>query len=606
MPTLIFDSFSTHTTYICTVCRWEAFLGVRNIKVYAICMKVQSKLECSLHLQNLPLLLLSVCLSVCLSVQDFDLCVCCYEKNGHEHMMTRLGMDLDISDGETGSKDPKEAQNRAIQRVIQFLVHAAQCRDKNCKSPTCAKMKRIMFHVRGCKQCGVCRQFLSLCLHHAKTCKSSNCPVPLCANLKKHILEKQRQTSIQENRFAARRMLAMRSAMPTTSSSLGSSSNSSGSNGGAAVQSPAPSTPLRQQPSTPQQPPQQVTNSPAPSPAVVRNPPSIPPPSVSHQSPGGKALGALQQNQEAQQPHGPPSIPSKPMSATPSPHPATTISYQQVPSGGPPSVGKPPGREQIMNIRKNPQQTMDHLAQLNQHPSQYSGQPQTPVMRQVQTVGNRYPAQMTANAQPYPTHPHHQGYMDGSTGANMPTSYPAARYPQRMVAPHPSYTHQQPGGHMYTHGQAAYVQPAMTSQQMYGQRGMMMTHPARPVYGGVSGVMQQSPYPSMPQQQQPTLLQRQQQMSVPAANMAPMGGGMGMSIHHPQQHQQRYQGVAPGATPMGGAYQQQQMYPSNAIPPQQTQGAHHHGDPTLNTGYQGQFQPGYSNVERLDQMANQL
>ena len=63
----IFDSFSTHTIYICTVCRWEAFLGVHNIKVYAICMKVRSpKLECSLHLQNLPLLRLSVCVSVCL------------------------------------------------------------------------------------------------------------------------------------------------------------------------------------------------------------------------------------------------------------------------------------------------------------------------------------------------------------------------------------------------------------------------------------------------------------------------------------------------------------------------------------------------------------
>ena len=159
--------------------------------------------------------------------------------------MTCLGMDLDISDEGTGPKDPKEAQNRAIQHFIQVLVHAAQCRDRNCKSPACTKMKRIMSHVKGCKQCGVCKQFLSHCLQHAKACKSSNCPVPLCANLKKHILEKQRQTSIQENRFAARRMLAMRSAMSTTSSSLGSSSN-----GGDTVQSPAPSVSHRQQPST--------------------------------------------------------------------------------------------------------------------------------------------------------------------------------------------------------------------------------------------------------------------------------------------------------------------------------------------------------------------
>ena len=205
-------------------------------------MKVHShKLKRSLHLQDLPLLHLSACLSV----QDFDLCVCCYEKNGHKHMVTRLGVGLDIPDEITGPKDPKEAQSCAIQRFIQVLVHAAQCRDRSCKSPPCAKMKRIMSHVRGCTQCGVCKQFLSLCLQHAKTCKSSNCSVPLCANLKKHILEKQRQTSIQENRFAARRMRATRATIPTISSSLGSSSSSEE----ATVLSPAPSTPLTQQPS---------------------------------------------------------------------------------------------------------------------------------------------------------------------------------------------------------------------------------------------------------------------------------------------------------------------------------------------------------------------
>ena len=163
--------------------------------------------------------------------------------------MTRLGVGLDIPDEITGPKDPKEAQSCAIQRFIQVLVHAAQCRDRSCKSPPCTKMKRIMSHVRGCKQCGVCKQFLSLCLQHAKTCKSNNCTVPLCANLKKHILEKQRQTSIQENRFAARRMRAMRATIPSTSSSLGSSTSSEE----ATVLSPAPSTPSDSSPAHPHQ-----------------------------------------------------------------------------------------------------------------------------------------------------------------------------------------------------------------------------------------------------------------------------------------------------------------------------------------------------------------
>ena len=400
--------------------------------------------------------------------------------------MTRLGMDLGIHDEGAGPKDPKEALNQAIQRFILVLVHAAQCRDRTCKSPSCAKMKRIMHHVGRCKQCVVCKQFLNLCLQHAKTCKSSNCPVPLCANIKKHLQEKQRQASFQESRFAARRMLAMRSAMPSSSSSSASNSNASSNAAAAtAVQSPAPSTPARQQPGTPQQPPQ-VTNSPAPSPAVGRNPPSIPPPSVSHQSPGGKALGALQQSQDAQQTHGPPSIPSKPMNAAaPSPHSAATVSYQS--PGGPPSVGKPPGREQIMNIRKNPQQAMDAIAQLAPQPTAYSGQPQVPGVRPVTNPTNRYATHMTPSAQPYPAH-HHQGYMDGSTGANMVSSYTTARYPQhpqqRMVSTHPSYVHQQPVGHMYPQGgQTAYGQPTMGSQAMYNQR-VMMAQSARPMYSG--------------------------------------------------------------------------------------------------------------------------
>ena len=113
--------------------------------------------------------------------------------------MTHLGLDCDVPDEGAGPKDIKEALSRAIDRFIQVLVHAAQCRDRNCKSPSCAKMKRIMHHIGRCKQCTVCKQFLALCLQHAKTCKSTNCPVPLCANLKKHLLDKQRQASYQED-----------------------------------------------------------------------------------------------------------------------------------------------------------------------------------------------------------------------------------------------------------------------------------------------------------------------------------------------------------------------------------------------------------------------
>jgi len=39
-------------------------------------------------------------------LQDYDLCVNCYEKDGHDHKMERLGFDLD--DGSSPG-DPKQA-----------------------------------------------------------------------------------------------------------------------------------------------------------------------------------------------------------------------------------------------------------------------------------------------------------------------------------------------------------------------------------------------------------------------------------------------------------------------------------------------------------------
>jgi len=45
-----------------------------------------------------------------LSLQDFDLCVQCYEKDGHPHKMEKLGLDLD--DGSSPS-DQKQANPQA-------------------------------------------------------------------------------------------------------------------------------------------------------------------------------------------------------------------------------------------------------------------------------------------------------------------------------------------------------------------------------------------------------------------------------------------------------------------------------------------------------------
>ena len=63
----------------------------------------------------------------------------------------------------------------SIQRCIQSLVHACQCRDANCNLPSCLKMKRVVAHTKGCKrsnkECPICKQLIALCAYHAEICQ---------------------------------------------------------------------------------------------------------------------------------------------------------------------------------------------------------------------------------------------------------------------------------------------------------------------------------------------------------------------------------------------------------------------------------------------------
>lgn len=70
----------------------------------------------------------------------------------------------------------QEARKLSIQRCIQSLVHACQCRDANCRLPSCQKMKRVVQHTKICKRkangdCPICKQLIALCCYHAKYCQ---------------------------------------------------------------------------------------------------------------------------------------------------------------------------------------------------------------------------------------------------------------------------------------------------------------------------------------------------------------------------------------------------------------------------------------------------
>ncbi|KYO35927.1 CREB-binding protein isoform C [Alligator mississippiensis] len=209
----------------------------------------------------------------CTVCEDYDLCINCYNTKSHDHKMVKWGLGLDDesnSQGEQQSKSPQESRRLSIQRCIQSLVHACQCRNANCSLPSCQKMKRVVQHTKGCKRktnggCPVCKQLIALCCYHAKHCQENKCPVPFCLNIKHKLRQQQIQHRLQQAQLMRRRMATMNTR--NVPQSLPSPTSAT------------PGTPT-QQPSTPQtpQPPPQpqpspVSMSPAGFPSVSRTQP---------------------------------------------------------------------------------------------------------------------------------------------------------------------------------------------------------------------------------------------------------------------------------------------------------------------------------------------
>uniref|UniRef100_A0A3B5QBY2 histone acetyltransferase n=1 Tax=Xiphophorus maculatus TaxID=8083 RepID=A0A3B5QBY2_XIPMA len=239
----------------------------------------------------------------CTVCEDFDLCISCYNTKGHEHQMVKWGLGLDDDNSQSGeaSKSPQESRRLSIQRCIQSLVHACQCRNANCSLPSCQKMKRVVQHTKGCKRktnggCPVCKQLIALCCYHAKHCQENKCPVPFCLNIKHKLRQQQLQHRLQQAQLMRRRMATMQGrTMPLPSPPAAA----------------APSTPTSHaQPSTPQTPQQPLSNQPpTPNSAGVTSPtfPGVPragPPqaSVSQGKPGPHASPLHQQQSPLPQP----------------------------------------------------------------------------------------------------------------------------------------------------------------------------------------------------------------------------------------------------------------------------------------------------------------
>ena len=168
-----------------------------------------------------------------LLLQDFDLCVNCYKAENHPHRMDKLGLGLDDNITSEKQENPSESRRKSIQRCIQSLVHACQCRDANCRLHSCQKMKRVVAHTKSCRRksnggCPVCKQLVALCCYHAKHCNENKCLVPFCQQLKQKIRQQQLQQRLHQAQMLRRRMAIMHSTAGARDSVSSGSATSNG------------------------------------------------------------------------------------------------------------------------------------------------------------------------------------------------------------------------------------------------------------------------------------------------------------------------------------------------------------------------------------------
>ena len=148
--------------------------------------------------------------------QDLDLCVPCYQKEGHEHKMEELGSGIDL-EAQAGNKQTVTAQEQrrqSVQRCIQSLEHATYCDDHSCQLQMCLKMKKAFAHSKQCKRktnggCPNCKILIALCCYHAKHCTKTNCMIPYCSHLKQKLRQQLLQQRLQQTQLMRRRIQAM-------------------------------------------------------------------------------------------------------------------------------------------------------------------------------------------------------------------------------------------------------------------------------------------------------------------------------------------------------------------------------------------------------------
>ncbi|XP_058266335.1 CREB binding protein b isoform X2 [Hemibagrus wyckioides] len=422
----------------------------------------------------------------CTVCEDFDLCINCYNSKGHEHQMVKWGLGLDddsSNQNSEASKSPQESRRLSIQRCIQSLVHACQCRNANCSLPSCQKMKRVVQHTKGCKRktnggCPVCKQLIALCCYHAKHCPENKCPVPFCLNIKHKLRQQQLQQRLQQAQLMRRRMAlmqgrTMQKPLPSPNSGAPGTPNS---------QQQQPNTPQTPQPllSQPQAPNQNMATMPQ---AFTNNGRSSQPPTPGSQGKQGPQSSPLHQQQS------PLPIPPQP----PTPQQQQTPAALQV------------TQSIEMTAKSKQQQQSDFRVNMNgMHMNQ------SRMVTPMHMIGPRGP-------QPI------QGMQSGPWGAGIqgPMQNPQTPQPQQVLTQQATMVPQQTQV-MQSPQQTVLMQQAMIQQQPRPIHGVMPLQPVPPqapqqidmaqrgagsniAPGALQELLRTLKSPSSPQQQQQVL-----------------------------------------------------------------------------------------------------
>ncbi|KAH7662576.1 Protein CBP-1 a, partial [Aphelenchoides avenae] len=134
---------------------------------------------------------------------DYPLCANCTAARGqkageHQHPaennVSLIGVDP------SQSADTNNSREESTKRCVESLVHACECRDANCRRPTCHKLKKVVKHVKLCKKrqqttCPVCKQAIALSCYNAKQCNLTLCRVPFCSSVRHKLKSRSRSAS---------------------------------------------------------------------------------------------------------------------------------------------------------------------------------------------------------------------------------------------------------------------------------------------------------------------------------------------------------------------------------------------------------------------------